>query len=298
MPSVHAPILSEQAAAFDTASAPFERTRITAPTLVSTRWLRDNHATVRTIDTRPSQHHAAGSVPGSVSLPLDALRLDDTSRPSIERLARDAQQTLARLGISPDDHVVLIDDADGSAALGAAICELAGMRSVSAVHGGGIDAWHAQGGDLHPSDDVAAATTIDAWASVLPRTSMVAAFEDLVDAVVDGTSVVVDARSQLEHEGIVGAPCCGARGAIPGSVHVEWTAFFDIADEPRSSTQVREIAAHLGLEPGTPIIATCHAGHRAAVAARVLRAAGFRDVRVSIGSWHEWSLRGLVDDEA
>jgi 3-mercaptopyruvate sulfurtransferase SseA len=290
-------MLPVDAATLPEAAAPVVSTtvpRITAPPLVDARWLLEHRAAVQVIDTRPASAHAAGHVPGSRSLPLDALLVDDTSRPALERLARAAQHALAARGIAADKHVVLIDDADGSAALGAAICELAGMRRVSAVVGSGMDGWITAGGAMASGDDAAAPVT--AWQDVAPRTGMVAAFEDLVDAVVDGSARVVDARSQLEHEGIVGAPCCAGRGAIPGSVHLEWTAFFDMAGHVRASDHVREIAAHVGLDPDHPIVVTCHAGHRAAIATRVLRSAGFRDVRLSLGSGHEWSARGLGAD--
>jgi thiosulfate/3-mercaptopyruvate sulfurtransferase len=288
---VDAATLPEQAPSL----APATTTRITVPPLVDARWLLANIADVFVIDTRPASAHAVGHVPGSASLPLDALLVEDSSRPALERLATAAQAALASRGIAADEHVVLIDDADGSAALGAAICELAGMRRVSAVVGGGMDGWAAAGGRLDTDSEPSIAA--DAWDGVAPRTKMVAAFEDLVDAVVDGAARVVDARSQLEHEGIVGAPCCAGRGAIPGSVSLEWTAFFDMAGQVRSAEHVREIAAHVGLEPNDAIIVACHAGHRAAIATRVLRSAGFRDVRLSLGSWHEWSTRGLGGDE-
>jgi 3-mercaptopyruvate sulfurtransferase SseA len=290
MPSVDAATLPEPVSTL----APSTTTRITAPPLVDARWLLEHLDEVRVIDTRPAAAHAAAHVPGARSMPLDALVVEDTSRPAIDRLALAAQAALAARGISPDDHVVLIDDADGSAALGAAICELAGMRHVSAVVGSGMDSFAAAGGVIESG-----ATSGDAaepWQDVAARLQMIAAFEDLVDAVVDGAASVVDARSQLEHEGIVGAPCCAGRGAIPGSVHLEWTAFFDMAGAVRPTEHVREIAGHVGLEPDHPIIVTCHAGHRAAIAARVLRSAGFRDIRLSLGSWHEWSARGLGED--
>lgn len=297
MHPVSAPSLSEQdvsqLAPADASASP----RITAPPLVGARWLADNVDRVRIIDTRPAAAHEAGHVPGACSLPLDALLVEDTSRPALDRLARAAQAALAVRGIGPDDHALLVDDADGSASLGAVVCELAGMRRVSVVHGSGTDAWCMLGGTLAEHATSAAPADAHAWSAVAPRSTTVAAFEDIVDAVVSGTARIIDARSQLEHEGIVGAPCCPTRGCIPLSVHVEWTAFFDFAGEPHPSERVRQIVEHVGLDAEEPLIVTCHAGHRAAIAARVLRSVGFRDVRVSLGSWHEWSARGLAGSE-
>ncbi len=295
MPIVHASALHEHAASL---ALPVRHAdgRITAPVLVDVRWLAANRDDVVVIDTRSASAFDTGHVAGAVSLPLDALLVDDSSRPALERLAGAARATLAARGVAPGDHVVLIDDCDGSAALGGAICELAGMRHVSVVHGSGIDALKVLDGAIASGPADVTPVAADAWQDVTSRATAVAAFEDVVDAVVEGTSCVVDARSQLEHEGIIGAPCCEHRGAIPGSVHVEWTACFDMFGAPRPTERIVELMEHVGLGPDDRIIVSCHAGHRAAIAARVLRAAGFRDVRVSLGSWHEWVGRGLGAD--
>jgi thiosulfate/3-mercaptopyruvate sulfurtransferase len=297
MPSVHASALHEHAAPL---ALPVRHAdgRITAPVLVDVRWLAEHRDDVVVVDTRSTAAFAEGHVAGAVSLPLDALLVDDSSRPALERLAVAARATLASRGVAPADHVVLIDDWDGSAALGAAICELAGMRHVSVVHGSGIDAWKVLGQPVGRGAASSPAVDAAAWDGVETRTATVAAFEDLVDAVVEGTACVVDARSQLEHEGIIGAPCCQHRGAIPGSVHVEWTACFDMFGAPRPAERIVELMDQVGLGPDDRIVVSCHAGHRAAIAARVLRASGFRDVRVSIGSWHEWVGKGLGSDAA
>lgn len=270
--------------------------RITAPILVDARWLAQHRDAVRVLDTRPAQEFDAGHVPGSASLPLDSLLVDDSSRPALARLAMVAREALALRGIHPHDHAVLVDGCDGSAALGATICELAGLRRVSVLQGSGVDEWRAIGGALEDGSMPAAPVDQAAWLDVAMRHSAIAAFEDLVDAVVEGTAVVLDARSQLEHEGIVGAPCCAGRGAIPGSVHLEWTSCFDMFGAPRDHEHVVALLEQVGIGPDDHVIITCHAGHRAAIAARVLRSVGMRNVRVSLGSWHEWAARGLGAD--
>lgn len=295
MLSVHPSTLHEHAAPLALPTRHADG-RITAPVLVDVQWLAANRPDIVVIDTRAAAAFEAGHVAGAISLPLDALLIDDSSRPALERLAAAARANLAARGIAPGDHVVLVDDCDGSAALGGAICELAGMRHVSVVHGSGIDAWKVLGGDIDTGVHDLTPVAAGAWADVDSRTNAVAAFEDIVDAVAEGSACVLDARSQLEHEGIVGAPCCAHRGAIPGSVHVEWTACFDMFGAPRTADRIVELMDHVGLAPDDRIIVACHAGHRAAIATRVLRAAGFRDVRVSLGSWHEWVGRGLGGD--
>jgi thiosulfate/3-mercaptopyruvate sulfurtransferase len=49
-----------------------------------------------------------------------------------------------------------------------------------------------------------------------------------------------------------------------------------------------QIEERLGLPPGAEIVTYCHGGSRSAVAAQILRAAGY-EARNYLGSWHEWS---------
>ncbi|MCW2962231.1 MAG: hypothetical protein JWM90_2618 [Thermoleophilia bacterium] len=261
-----------------------------APAFVDAAWLAANLEAVRVIDTRRGADYLDAHVPSASSFALDALLVEDTSHAALHRLARAAQAALAARGIAPDDHVVLTDDSDGSAALGALVCRLAGMTRISVLLGG-ISSWRRSGhGVAHAPSDLRAVAA-EAWADVETRFTHVATFEQLEHAVRTSTAHVIDVRSQLEHDGIIGSPCCRSRGAIPESMHVEWTAFVDMAGLPHGIERVRAIGEHLGLGRDEAIILSCHAGHRAAVAAGILRSAGFSNVRVSLGSWHEWSAR-------
>lgn len=261
-----------------------------APVLVGPAWLRSHLDEVRVIDTRQVARFTERHVLGARSFPLEALLVDDTSPDALHRLAAAARIALAIRGITPDDHVVLVDDHDGSAALGALVCELAGMRRVSVLLGG-ICAWHAASGEVSIDPPDTAARVDAAWIDARTNLDRLATFEQLASAASRGTARILDVRSQLEHEGLVGPPCCADRGSIPSAIHLEWTNLLDLAGEPRLADDVRRIMARCGIERDDAVIVTCHAGHRAAAAARVLRASGFPDVRVSLGSWHEWSAR-------
>lgn len=263
---------------------------LTAPLLVDAAWLHEHRADVVVIDTRRAGEFLDGHVPGAVSFQLGSLLVENTTRTAMVALGQAAQEALAARGVTAEDHVVLVDDGDGSAAVGTFVCELAGVRSVSTLHGG-VRAWQTIGAQLETAPARSSHEAATFQGDVCLDT--VATFEDLVDAGRLGVRLV-DARSQLEHEGIVGPPCCPYRGHIPGSLNLEWSHLLAATGDLQQRERVLAEARHLGLREDEEIIVYCHSGHRAAVAAVALRSAGFTKVRHSFGSWHEWSHRGLV----
>lgn len=260
-----------------------------APVLVGPAWLQQHLGSVAVLDTRSLSEHREAHIAGAHAFPLGAFVVDDSREAALERLAVAAARALGNRGIAPTDHVVVYDDREESAALGALLCELAGVQRVSVLLGG-LTAWRASGGEV-THEPVDAAAEHEAWAAATTQFAHVATFEQVAAASEHHDALLLDVRSQLEHEGIVGTPCCAVRGSIPSALHLEWTAFFDLSGAPRLGSDVRAALAQVGIERDDHVIVTCHTGRRAAAAALVLRASGLHDVRVSIGSWHEWCQR-------
>ncbi|MCW2949900.1 MAG: rhdA 1 [Thermoleophilia bacterium] len=266
---------------------------LTRTALVDVDWLHAHVDEVRVVDTRQTGAYLAGHVPGACSFPLDSLLIERTTREALELLGRAAQAALAARGIGPRDHIVLVDDGDGSAALGALMCELAGAAWVTVLDSG-VTLWGSAGHAVASFPSLPDASNVADWSDVAPDLSHLATFDELVAATTDEQTLVLDTRSQLEHEGILGTPCCARRGAIPGATHLEWTSFFDMSGRAHSGERLHVLLGLVGAQVDTPIIVSCHAGHRSAVAARVLWAAGWTNVRVSLGSWHEWAARAAA----
>jgi len=95
---------------------------------------------------------------------------------------------------------------------------------------------------------------------------------------------ILDVRNAAEYDGSAGCACDPRQGHIPGAVHLPLEKLRTLSEE--------EIRARVGLEPGAEVVAYCHSGARSAVAAQLLRAAGY-DARNYAGSWHEWSRLDL-----
>jgi thiosulfate/3-mercaptopyruvate sulfurtransferase len=93
--------------------------------------------------------------------------------------------------------------------------------------------------------------------------------------------VLLDVRTPLEYRGTAGAPCDPRQGHIPGARNFPLETILAC----RSGDEVRAL---VGLPEGEEVVAYCHSGSRSAIAAQVLRGAGY-EARNYAGSWHEWS---------
>ena len=92
--------------------------------------------------------------------------------------------------------------------------------------------------------------------------------------------VLLDVRGRAEYSGALGAPCDPRRGHVPGARNLDVQDLLGLG-----SGRVRAL---VGADEGAEVIAYCHSGQRSALAAEILRAAGYR-ARNYPGSWHEWS---------
>ena len=99
----------------------------------------------------------------------------------------------------------------------------------------------------------------------------------------EGSVTVLDVRTRGEYEGDSGYPCDPRQGHIPGAVNVELDELYGVGD-------AAALLEERGVDVRRPIVAYCHSGSRSALAAEILRAAGY-DARNYPGSWHEWSRR-------
>jgi thiosulfate/3-mercaptopyruvate sulfurtransferase len=113
--------------------------------------------------------------------------------------------------------------------------------------------------------------------------------EELASRLGNDDLAVLDVRTEAEYAGTGGYPCDPRQGHLPGSRHM------DIEDLTRIPPQ--EVRQLVGLPRGSEIVTYCHSGSRSAIAAIVLRSAGFK-ARNYVGSWHEWSRRDDLPTEA
>ncbi|HEY9344822.1 MAG TPA: rhodanese-like domain-containing protein, partial [Inquilinus sp.] len=156
---------------------------------------------------------------------------------------------------------------------------------------GGFDAWIAAGGPTQPGTGQALAVTAEAalQEARAPQLDLVATIDEVAGLDPERTTLL-DVRRRSEHEGSFVHPCCARPGRIPHSAFLFWEDL--LADgHYRPAAEIAALAAAAGLSPDRRVITYCHRGARAATALYALRQAGYRDVAVFVGSWHEWAAR-------
>ena len=104
--------------------------------------------------------------------------------------------------------------------------------------------------------------------------------DELVRRLGEEGLTLLDVRTPGEYAGTTGHPDDPRQGHIPGARNVPVTDLFG-----RSPPELREL---VGAPEGAEVLVYCHTGNRSAMAAELLRAAGY-DARNYGGSWQEWS---------
>lgn len=269
--------------------------------LVSPEWLLQNSRNpgVRVLDTRftlgkPEAGRAAyeaGHIPGAVFIDLEKdlsapVRADRVGGrhplPSVSQL----EETLSRLGVSNEHHVVAYDDPSTGSGFYAAhlwwILRYLGHERVSVLNGG-VPGWVAAGGVL--SADPAQDSPAGARFVAAPRAEM------LVDAGYvqsrPAHSVLIDSRAPERFRGEV-EPLDWKAGHIPGAVNCNWAEGLDAAGSWKSPAEQRDRFDPLCKDGRNEVIVYCGSGVSAGGNLLALELAGVPNVKLYAGSWSDW----------
>ncbi len=200
--------------------------------------------------------------------------------PPAERIS----QTLARIGWTPDQHVIAYDDEGGGWA-GRLLwtLEMLGHQQYSYLDGG-LRAWLDAGLPVtNVTANPAPSTLTLSW-----QDGPAVDLDYLRTHTVGDNLSIWDARSPEEFDG--SRMAARKSGHIPGAVNYEWTRAMD----SERSLRVRDLAAvraelaALGIEGHKTIVTHCQTHHRSGFTWLVGRLLAFPDIRAYPGSWSEW----------
>jgi thiosulfate/3-mercaptopyruvate sulfurtransferase len=265
-------------------TGPMHETRFRNDALVvGTEWLADRlgDPDVRIVEvTPPGSGYIFAHIPGAVYLSLDDVftgRLSGIRR-TLGPLP-EVVDTLGRLGLSPDRHVVVYDANGGSEAAQVFwLLDYLGFDRVSVLEGG-AERWMAEERPQTAEVPAVAPVAFDGK----PRDERLATAEWIAARLGDGGVCVLDCRTPQEF----------AEGHIPGARNRSWdrTLRLDGYQRFREADELRDELSALGVTAGREIVTYCNTGQRSAHTYLTLRLLGYPQVRNYDGSWVEWGER-------
>ncbi len=161
-------------------------------------------------------------------------------------------------------------------------------RDDALILDGGVEAWIAAGYALQAGLGLSR-TVAHQPADALPawNADLVCSRQQVLDA--DGVKVInVDARRPSEFDGSFVHDCCQRAGRIPHSQLLFWE---DVVADGHflDAATIAARAEAAGLPKEARLQVYCHRGARAATVLAALKSAGYPQVSIYVGSWHEWA---------
>lgn len=257
---------------------------VVSPTIrvVESSWLEKHidDSQTRIIDPRPRVKYLQGHIPRAVNVSLSEVFDKST-------LALHSENKLGEIfgavGVDLESKVVLYDSYDGqSAALLAWLLESLGQPEVS-VLSDYLESWAKHGGKILYRPVTNQSTVFNEKPGQPSRAN-------INEVIQRGSSRLLDLRGQDEFVGkISNEP---RSGHIPGSINLPWTELIGKDNNfLRSPSELKEVFSNATLKDSDQIITYCSYGPRAALGYIALQEAGFKNVRVYDGSFHQWSQR-------
>jgi thiosulfate/3-mercaptopyruvate sulfurtransferase len=240
---------------------------------------------LRLLDARPRLDYDKGHIPGAVWVDAKAVETM-AAKPGglIDHTAWEAWIT--PLGISAETEVLIYD---ARRQLDAArlwwILSYLGVPRVGLIDGS-FPLWAAEKRPV--TSEIPKVKP--QWFKVAFRGDRLATRHDVLDALKQGNTRVVDARTEKEHTGDEKRASRGGR--IPTACHIEWSRLVDAEGRFLAEPALRATLNKAGVKPGEPVLTHCQGGGRSSVDAFVFERLGFPIRNYYLG-WSDW---GNADD--
>ena len=252
---------------------------------------RKNGEQFALIDVRELAQWQEETLPGAVHLNVYDYFIPDSNEAGINSMANACYRAWQRLAISDSVTPVFFEQQVGMRSpRGAWFAQFAGLAP-SLILDGGLDAWKLAGGELAPGSGESAEISASQPDSTLPaqsiQRSLSATRAEVLTAETSGAQII-DARRPSEFSGEFAHPCCHRAGRIPGAVLFFWE---DVVANGTflAGDEIRRRAEQAGIMADRRLIIYCHRGARAATVYAALQLAGYDQLAIYVGSWHEWA---------
>ena len=235
------------------------------------------------------QEYQAAHIPGARFFDIDVVADRTNPLPHMLPLESSFADAVGSMGIGHHTCVVVYDRNSFMASARAWWMFRVFGHDLIYVLDGGLARWHALGLPTRPGKE--AATPQPFTATYHP--ALVRELDDMLDMLGHPDAQIVDARSPGRFSGQEREPRPGLRsGHIPGSRNLFFKRLIDensqclkpVADLERAFREA-------GIDPHSPVTATCGSGVTAAILALGLYGLGNEYAAVYDGSWSEWGQR-------
>ena len=253
--------------------------------IVDAKWLRAHRddKNIVLIDTRAADEYWTGHLKGARHFDPFPFHYYDTSPRGTAEFRAQLEWLFSALGLTGKETVVCYENDSGMRAARVLwLLEWMGHRRVRMLDGG-LRALASE-----KLSTAASAIKPTRFPAAL-REEVAASSDYIVERIGRGEVRIFDVRSDAEYY----SERVRARhgGAIPGSLHRDWTEANAPDGRFKPSALLRAEYEALGLRDNTEVIPYCQGGYRAAHAWIALRIAGYPNVRNYWGSWAEWGNR-------
>lgn len=230
-------------------------------------------------------------IPGAQFFDIESVSDKSSSLPHMLPSAEVFSQNMESMGISSTDHVVVYVKPDSFS--GPRVWwtfRAFGHEKVSLIDGG-LKAWIEAGGPLDTTKEVN--MPVPGQFQAILNKKLVVDWKQVLQVVENGSSQILDARSNARFLGQAPEPRAGLRGGhIPGSLSIPFSAFVEKDDVTKfkSPEVIKSVLEESGVIIGTRLITTCGSGVTAAVLSlgQYLLTNDLETAPIYDGSWSEW----------
>jgi thiosulfate/3-mercaptopyruvate sulfurtransferase len=234
----------------------------------------------------PRAEFAAAHIPGARFLDLASLFDPGSPVPYAFPTPDQVAQRLARLGVRPEDAIVIYDDSAIRSSARAWFVLTASGRGNVAILDGGFAKWREEARALEGG----MAEVTPAARAALAAPDRVRSKADMLANLESRAAQVLDARSADRVYGTGIDPVHGGQnGRIPGALNLPFTDVLNADGTYKSPAELRALFAAAGIDLAAPVITTCGSGVTASVLLFALHLVGVDDAALYDGSWSEWS---------
>lgn len=249
------------------------------------------------VDRDAQAEFEAKRLPGAQRFDMDAVADTTVDLPHMLPSPEAFGAACTRMGISMDDEVVCYSHAGCfSAPRVWWTFKCFGHDNVRVLDGG-LPAWEADGGptEIGPAVVPAPNAGTPAYRATF-KPELVADWKRVLAAVEGGTTKIVDSRPHARYAALVEEPRPGLEaGHIPTSSNLPFGELTVPGDSTtlKSPEELRALFDEAGIDPRSPLLATCGSGVTASLLSLCLQVA-FPDAPITPvydGSWSEWGKR-------